>query len=966
MWGPPKGEFLRTLEDEKLRHEGEAAHVNYFVTKVREVIFNYLNTKDGKAEIDLMVAELDKPERLLALEMEEAEEAEGHEHGGTEVDPATGLKPATKDEKKPNPKDAANKTKAKDNKATVPPEMMKKKNIYEIFRKFDADGSNSIDKEELTTLLKELNVPMTEKEIDKLMNDLDDSGDGGIDFEEFYAWFVKEAHNQRKKNRFAYLTSAAGDGVFKGLKRLVLEVEARNLIFDVTVLRAELGARKEYRIAHPPPHLCPICDKAFLEAKDLLPHARDDEFHEEFLKKRAEDNVKMRHVDAVFVGPVGRRLAANRLLFSSHLLPMEERIKAAVPSPFRPMKTDPGQKRVTQLLRGMFVTGADARAGIRPFPSVFGLKRQHKAPGLTSLQQPLLDVLAEVHCIRDEKVDIVMAAAAAVHTDVRFQWNGEVQGSIQLTGEFNAWKPEPLDVDHILGKCYIIKKLCPGRYRYKYVLDGKELVDPTASVVEDECGRNNVIVVINPKTKGDCTIKGLKHINLRNNILCDDGTWALANFIHANSLIESVDLSYNQISDEGVLAISSFLPRLFSLTTLSVNGNGFGFDGTRYLLKALNDSKTITHLELSGNRIGDDGTEIISNLIKHHCSLKHLYLDSNLVGNDGAICLGAALVNNRTLLSLSLSHNKIFEFGAERLCTSLRSNGTLTDLRIASNPLGPHGTVWFGGLIDYNNVITVLDLSDVSITRGRLSNGVHALCYGLTRNRSLKALYLRYNSMEEDRIVDLAHALTSNKTLLELDITGNQFDGRWLYPNTVLETKVLKAMPSIRSSLDKNREISQDPHLSYKFSVKAKDKVVFDDNDTEFEGEWDHRRRWKKVDRVKEAKKAALLASNEELARKKLEDDYIHEHLSKHMTSLGCFLEGSAGRRYVNQVAKLISKHLAELANIREPEEPEVDHEQELRKMLAERRGITITGEGEGKNGEGGGGQCGGKKQRPE
>ena len=61
--------------------------------------------------------------------------------------------------------------------------MKKKANIYEIFRKFDEDGSDSIDRNELKVLLDELQVPMNPDEIAELVTRLDGDGGGEIEFE---------------------------------------------------------------------------------------------------------------------------------------------------------------------------------------------------------------------------------------------------------------------------------------------------------------------------------------------------------------------------------------------------------------------------------------------------------------------------------------------------------------------------------------------------------------------------------------------------------------------------------------------------------------------------------------------------------------------------------------------------------------------------------------------------------------
>jgi Ran GTPase-activating protein (RanGAP) involved in mRNA processing and transport len=165
------------------------------------------------------------------------------------------------------------------------------------------------------------------------------------------------------------------------------------------------------------------------------------------------------------------------------------------------------------------------------------------------------------------------------------------------------------------------------------------MLDEENSIIDDTPrGPTNFVLVINPSKEGNVNIN-LKHINLRNLQLLDDGAWAFATFLQANSTIESVDFSFNCISDHGMQAIGHCISQIKNLHTLKLNGNGFGFDGCRYLQKSLNECKTINHLEVSGNRCGDDGAEIICQMIKFHESLEELYFDSNYVGNDGFIVL---------------------------------------------------------------------------------------------------------------------------------------------------------------------------------------------------------------------------------------------------------------------------------------------------------------------------------------
>ena len=247
-------------------------------------------------------------------------------------------------------------------------------------------------------------------------------------------------------------------------------------------------------------------------------------------------------IELFLAGPMGRISSANRLLFSSDLANQEVRIKAAEATPFRPAILDPEHKRQKQQLAGMMVQGYDPKMGLRPAPRKRALKTQHLAPGRTKEQPVLQDVISSLSHIRDETIDIVSSPSTSAHADVVFTWKGFAADKIEVLGNFTGWKGEPLspylqipappdplqtvedDINTVnsgsaasgnyndvntsnhakksltFGRSSIIKKLGPGKYLYKYRVDGEEKLDEHASKTIDpvtgkEC---NILLVINP------------------------------------------------------------------------------------------------------------------------------------------------------------------------------------------------------------------------------------------------------------------------------------------------------------------------------------------------------------------------------------------------------------------------------------------------------------------------------------
>lgn len=462
FWGPPKGTENKIADDEILRQEFEDKHVFTFQQRNRKLIFNFLNTKQGQYEIGLVADEMDRlnTEKLKATKLEAGEKL--IDENGQEIVIEA-----------------------------VPEEMKKRATIYEIFRKFDEDGSDSIDRNELRTLLDELRVPMTDDELVVLVNRLDTDGGGEIDFEEFYAWFVSEADAQKSKNKIAtakmFITGVIGrlglakkddeNGIYKGFKRMVLEVEARNIIIDYSVHTAVECVRKEFRIAHPPLFLCskPHCGCSFATLKELKEHQKDVPLHRAKDLERLRNQQKFLPSVNVLQGIHGRQLNASRLLFSDELGALEGRVLAAIAAPFRPHLSDPDALREKQLRDGILVMGADPSSGIRPQHRTKGLLKQYRAPGTKKPGvDQLKDVIIELSHCRDDKIDVFICPNTSTHIEIAFEWKGWSTGRIFLIGEFNGWQPEEMFPNPRLpkGKNTVFKMLSPGKYRYRFVIDG--------------------------------------------------------------------------------------------------------------------------------------------------------------------------------------------------------------------------------------------------------------------------------------------------------------------------------------------------------------------------------------------------------------------------------------------------------------------------------------------------------------
>jgi hypothetical protein len=93
------------------------------------------------------------------------------------------------------------------------------------------------------------------------------------------------------------------------------------------------------------------------------------------------------------------------------------------------------------------------------------------------------------------------AAPSSTADGVAFTWS-EGGSSVNLAGDFNSWSP---DADPMAkqadGSFRLVKPLEPGRYAYKFVVDGQWKPDPKAAEsVDDGFGGKNSLIVVGAGT----------------------------------------------------------------------------------------------------------------------------------------------------------------------------------------------------------------------------------------------------------------------------------------------------------------------------------------------------------------------------------------------------------------------------------------------------------------------------------
>jgi 1,4-alpha-glucan branching enzyme len=88
-----------------------------------------------------------------------------------------------------------------------------------------------------------------------------------------------------------------------------------------------------------------------------------------------------------------------------------------------------------------------------------------------------------------------------IDRNVHFVFFAPAATSVSIAGSFNRWEPAQVRLGgpDKRGVWTITLPLSPGRYEYRFIINGNEWVlDPSAPTVDDELGGRNSLVVVPP------------------------------------------------------------------------------------------------------------------------------------------------------------------------------------------------------------------------------------------------------------------------------------------------------------------------------------------------------------------------------------------------------------------------------------------------------------------------------------
>lgn len=250
----------------------------------------------------------------------------------------------------------------------------------------------------------------------------------------------------------------------------------------------------------------------------------------------------------------------------------------------------------------------------------------------------------------------------------------------------------------------------------------------------------------------------LKHLNLSQNKIGDDGVTSLARALKSSVSIKSLSLRNNNISDRGVTHLSGSFDTNSSLKSLELCNNKISYGAARLLVFSIIFSQKTKVLVKS-----KDGKEKEA-VISGRCIEGSFPVTYDKDPNRGMIQISSLYLNQeKTLNFLSLVKNKISRDEEKQItdclkkCLSRQKNKSslLINWRI---PLG-----------QFRGDTVVADLS----SQGYRNNDAEVISFLLKKNKSLVQIKLPGNEFTQKGAEYLADGLIENTVIKNIQINGS-------------------------------------------------------------------------------------------------------------------------------------------------------------------------------------------------
>ena len=344
---------------------------------------------------------------------------------------------------------------------------------------------------------------------------------------------------------------------------------------------------------------------------------------------------------------------------------------------------------------------------------------------------------------------------------------------------------------------------------------GDEVADELAIILS----HNDNLQVLNMSFSGLESMDCIKIFNTMNNICC----------------LRKLDISHNKITVEASDSIANFLSHNMKLEELNISYNQLQTPGTVTVFHNIKNHSALRKLNIAHNMITDEATKYITNILCSNSKLKEINICYNdplevdmitklIISGDNKLALMVTSIKELDLSNLDLqttamkifketdnittvtkftfSGNSIASSAVKNLVSFLSKNSKLQELNLSYNDLqetsiieilGATRTLNLTKLNICNNNINLKAIAEVlsfitKLTDLDLSNNIADVpadassFFSKVQNIFINLMKLNmsgiFREFRDEDAAALAHILSLNKKLTELDLSNNNLHSK--------------------------------------------------------------------------------------------------------------------------------------------------------------------------------------------
>jgi len=261
----------------------------------------------------------------------------------------------------------------------------------------------------------------------------------------------------------------------------------------------------------------------------------------------------------------------------------------------------------------------------------------------------------------------------------------------------------------------------------------------------------------------------LRKLVLSGNNITDEVTDDLTDVLFKNTHLQVLDLSQNKFGEASTIKIIKALWKCTDLKVLRIaNGNVTSTAG-EFIAGILYHDVQLAELDLSGNNLKSAGCSAICRAFQGMSLTKLSLLDNNIT-YEAVDDIGDLLSHNIQMQELQLQFSNLTGIDCIKISHALRSTSSLLKLCIPNSNLTSESAGSIAAVLSHNTQLQELNLDRNSLE----CLGIMQVLEGLKNTATLLKLSIQDNHCTDDAAIHIAHVMSCNSGLLELNLLGNE------------------------------------------------------------------------------------------------------------------------------------------------------------------------------------------------